>query len=138
MSQPRPLGLADRIEVIAVPDVQPELQLRIAPLDDAVELPVHVFVAFDPEALPEHELRVAVEHAEELDERPVIEFLAALGPLEVVIRRLRTAILVRSMSMPRASARPQQCSQKQLGERPAMRLSSGLRRSLHHITPSIS
>ena len=81
---PGPLRLADRVEVVAVPDVQAERQLRVAPLDDAVELAVEILRALEPHALPEQHLRVAQQHAQELDEGAVDERLAGLRPLEEV------------------------------------------------------
>ena len=83
--RPRPLRAADQVEMVAVPDVQAERQVRLAPLDEAIQLAVKVLVALEPELLPHQRLGVVEKGAQEGDERAVVERLAGGGFLHEVI-----------------------------------------------------
>ena len=84
---PRPLRLAERVEVVAIPHVEPELQRRIAPLDEPVQLAVQVLVAADPVPLEQQEVGVVEQHAKPGDQRAVGEVLARARLPEVVVEQ---------------------------------------------------
>ena len=83
LGPPGPLGLANGVEVVAVPDVQAELQVGIAPLHDAVQLLVQGLVPFQPEPFVQQDFGMGQQHAQELDEGAVHKVLVGAGRLEV-------------------------------------------------------
>ena len=83
--RPRPLRLAERVEVVAVPHVEPELERRIAPLDEPVQLSVQVLVALHPVPLQQQELGIVEQDAEAGDERAVREMLSRARLPEIVV-----------------------------------------------------
>ena len=82
---PGPLGLTEGVEVVAVPDIQAETQLRVTPLHHPIEFAIEVFIALEPEALPDQHLRVAQQHTQELDQCPIDKGSACTGALEVEV-----------------------------------------------------
>ena len=83
--EPGPLGLAQRVEMVAVPHIEPKLKVGVAPFDLAIQLAVEIFVALKPEALPDQTLRVAQQHTQKLDQRTVHKVVVGACTLEKVV-----------------------------------------------------
>ena len=58
--RPGPLGIAEEVEVVAIPHVGTKFQVSIAQLELAVALPIQVPFPLRPEALPDRELWISV------------------------------------------------------------------------------
>ena len=58
--RPGPLGIAEEVEVVAIPHVETKFQVSIPRLELAVALPIHVPFPLQPEALPDRELWISV------------------------------------------------------------------------------
>src|SRR5438034_1041446 len=82
---PRPLCLAEHIEVIAIPDVEAKRQVCITPLHNPIKLPVQILVPFEPESLPNENFRIAQQHTQKLDERAIDKLRARARLLEIRI-----------------------------------------------------
>src|SRR5262249_27261127 len=79
---PRPQRLAPRVQVIAVPDVETELERGAAELQHAVELAVERLVPFDPEALPDQRRGMFVDGPQERDQWAVDDAVAGAQALD--------------------------------------------------------
>src|SRR5262249_10536245 len=79
---PGPLRLANRVEMVAVPYVEPEGQRWVAPFRNAIELAIEILAALEPEALVDQHLRIGEERAEKFDKGAVDERFAGSGILE--------------------------------------------------------
>ena len=83
---PRPLGFTEGIKVIAIPDIEAKFQIGVAPFDLAVKFAIEIFVALQPETLPEQHFWIGKEDAHKFDQRAIDKVNAGARLLKVGVQ----------------------------------------------------